>query len=56
MIRVINIIDHFNREGLAIFPSKSISRQRLNEELENSKIWRVLPEKIRLENGPEFIA
>ena len=54
--RVLNIIDDFNREGLAIVPSKSITSQRVITELENLKVWRGLPEKIRVDNGPEFIA
>lgn len=54
--RVLNIIDDFNREGLAIVPLKSIPSQRVITKLENQKVWRGLPEKIREDNGPEFIA
>ena len=36
--RVLNIIDDFNREGLAIVPSKSITSQRVITELENLKV------------------
>lgn len=54
--RVLNIIDDFNREGLAIIPSKSITSHRVITELENLITWRGRPEKIRVDNGPEFIA
>ena len=55
-IRVLNIMDDYNREVLAIevglsFPSERVVRvlQQLNEE-------RGLPQHIRVDNGPEFIA
>jgi len=54
--RTLNIIDDFNREGLAIVASKSITSNRVILELENLVMWRGKPEKIRVDNGPEFIA
>jgi putative transposase len=54
--RVLNVIDDFNRECLAIVPSKSITSHRVISELENLTTWRGVPEKIRVDNGPEFIA
>lgn len=38
------------------FPSKYITSHRVIIELENLITWRVRPEKIRVDNGPEFIA
>ena len=54
--RTLNVIDDFNREALAIVPSKSITANRVILELEQLIEWRGKPEKIRVDNGPEFIA
>jgi putative transposase len=54
--RTLNVIDDFNREALAIVPSKSITAKRVVLELEQLIAWRGKPEKIRVDNGPEFIA
>lgn len=54
--RTLNIIDDFNREALAIVPSKSITANRVIMELTQLIEWRGRPEKIRVDNGPEFIA
>lgn len=54
--RTLNVIDDFNREGLSIIPSKSITAKRVIMELSQLIEWRGKPEKIRVDNGPEFIA
>jgi putative transposase len=54
--RTLNIIDDFNREALGIIPSKSITANRVVQELDQIIEWRGKPEKIRVDNGPEFIA
>lgn len=54
--RTLNVIDDFNREALTIVPSKSITANRVIMELEQLIEWRGKPEKIRVDNGPEFIA
>lgn len=54
--RTLNIIDDFNREALVIVPSKSITANRLIVELNQLIEWRGKPERIRVDNGPEFIA
>lgn len=54
--RAFNIIDDFNREALNITLATSITSQRVILELEQLIQWRGKPEKIRVDNGPEFIA
>lgn len=53
--RTLNIIDDFNREALAIVPSISITANRLILEMDQLIEWRGIPEKIRVDNGPESI-
>lgn len=54
--RAFNVIDDFNREALNITIAKSITSERVIAALEELIQWRGLPEKIRVDNGPEFIA
>lgn len=54
--RAFNVIDDFNRESLTITIAKSITSERVIAELEQLSQWHGLPEKIRVDNGPEFIA
>lgn len=52
--RCLNIIDEFNRESLAQYPSHSIPALRVIEVLERLREQRGLPEVIVTDNGPEF--
>jgi len=54
--RAFNVIDDFNREALNITIAKSITANRVITALEEVILWRGKPEKIRVDNGPEFIA
>ncbi|WP_229368450.1 IS3 family transposase [Fibrisoma limi] len=54
--RSLNIIDDYNREALAITLDTSLSSKRVIRELDQLIAWRGAPEKIRGDNGPEFIA
>jgi putative transposase len=54
--RTFNIIDDFNREALNITVAKSITSERVLKELNQLVEWRGLPQSIRVDNGPEFIA
>lgn len=54
--RAFNVIDDFNREALNITIAKSITANRVITALEEVIQWRGKPEKIRVDNGPEFIA
>ena len=55
-IRVLIILDDFNREVLAIEAGLSIPAQRVVRVLKQLKEERGLPQKIRVDNGPEFLA
>lgn len=52
--RTFNVIDDFNREALTITIDTSISAKRVIRELEKLIEWRGKPERIRVDNGPEF--
>jgi putative transposase len=54
--RLLNIIDDFNREVLAIEADLSLPALRLIRVLEYLKEFRGLPQMIRVDNGPEFIS
>lgn len=54
--RILNILDDFNREVLAIDTDTSIPALRVIRVLEQLKDSRGLPEMIRVDNGPEFIS
>lgn len=54
--RTLNIIDDFNREGLSIEPGFSIGSAAVAKVLDRLLKERGRPERIRVDNGPEFIA
>ncbi len=55
-IRVLNIIDDFNREALWVDAQYSYPSEFVIRALQNLEIDRGLPCKIRVDNGPEFIS
>ena len=54
--RLLNVIDDYNREVLAIEADLSLPTLRLLRTLEYLKEFRGLPAMIRVDNGPEFIS
>lgn len=54
--RTLNVIDDFNREGLAIEVDTSLPALRVIRVLDQIALWRGYPQRIRVDNGPEFIA
>ena len=54
--RTFNVIDDFNREVLAIEIDLSLPSQRIIRVLDQIIAWRGYPEKLRMDNGPEFIS
>lgn len=53
-IRLLNIIDDFNREALAIEVDFSLPSVRVKQTLERLIEWRGKPVSIRCDNGPEY--
>lgn len=55
-LRTFNVLDDYNREGLAIDVDLSLPSVRVIRSLEQIIEWRGKPSAIRLDNGPEYIA
>jgi putative transposase len=54
--RTLNVLDEGVRECLAIEVDTSLPAERVIRVLNQLEEWRGLPEQLRLDNGPEFIA
>jgi len=54
--RTFNVVDDFNREGLAIEVDLNLPSERVVRVLERIAAWRGYPQKLRLDNGPELVA
>ncbi|KQQ35958.1 transposase [Duganella sp. Leaf126] len=55
-IRLFNVIDDFNREGLIIDVDFSLPSERIVRSLNQLIEWRGKPRVIRCDNGPEYIS
>jgi len=55
-IRLLNVIDDFNREALGIEVDFSLPSERVIRELRQIISWRGKPQVIRCDNGPEYIS
>jgi len=53
--RTFNVLDHFNREVLAIEIDSSLTSERLIRAFEQLKDQRGLPDMLRTDNEPEFL-
>ncbi|MBC9935065.1 IS3 family transposase [Chitinophaga qingshengii] len=54
--RSLNVIDDYNREALCLAIDTSLPCKRVVRELEKLIAWRGSPTRIRIDNGPEFVA
>lgn len=54
--RLFNVLDDFNREGLAIEADLSLPAARVIRALDQIIEWRGQPTAIRCDNGPEYIS
>jgi len=55
-IRILNVVDEFSREYLAVRVGRSITSDEVIEVLEYLSLKRGVAENIRSDNGPEFVA
>jgi len=55
-IRLLNVIDDFNREALGIEVDFSLPAERVVRSLEQIVDWRGKPASIRCDNGPEYLS
>jgi putative transposase len=55
-LRLLNIIDEYTRECLAIRVGRHLTSDDVLEELHNLFIWRGAPQHLRSDNGSEFTA
>lgn len=55
-VRLFNVIDDFNREGLGMEIDFSLPSERVIRSLEQIIEWRGCPAEIRCDNGPEYIS
>ncbi|MDX6851588.1 IS3 family transposase [Gilvimarinus sp. SDUM040013] len=54
--RLFNVIDDFNREGLAIEVDFALPAERVIRALDQIIEWRGKPKQLRCDNGPEYIS
>ena len=54
--RALIVLDTFSRESLTIYVDKSIKGEQVCAALEKIKVARGLPQRIKVDNGPEFIS
>ena len=54
--RTLNVLDDFNREGLAIEVDFSLPSERVVRVLNQIIAWRGRPLAIRVDNGPEYVS
>ena len=55
-IRMLTMIDEYTRECLAIRVARKLGSYEVIEALADVMLWRGVPENIRSDNGPEFVA
>ena len=55
-LRLFNVIDDFNREGLGIEVDFSLPAERVTRVLDQIIEWRGKPACLRCDNGPEYIS
>ena len=55
-LRLLTLIDEYTRECLAIRVERRMGSQEVIDTLAEVVLWRGIPEHLRSDNGPEFVA
>lgn len=55
-VRLLNLIDEYTRECLMIRPQRRWSSAKVIGALADVMVWKGVPEHLRSDNGPEFVA
>jgi len=55
-LRMLTLIDEYTRECLAIRVARGLRSDEVIETLADVMLWRGIPEHVRSDNGPEFVA
>jgi transposase InsO family protein len=55
-LRILALIDEYTRECLALRVARRLNRRDVIETLSDGMLWRGIPEPLRSDNGPEFVA
>ena len=55
-LRLLTLIDEYTRECLAIRVARRLGSQEVIDTLAEVMLWRGIPEHLRSDNGPEFVA
>jgi transposase InsO family protein len=55
-LRMLVLIDEYTRECLTIRVARRLGSYEVIEALADVMLWRAIPENIRSDNGPEFVA
>jgi len=55
-LRILTLIDEYTRENLALRVERRMASREVIETLSEVMVWRGIPEYIRSDNGPEFVA
>ena len=55
-LRLLTLLDEYTRECLAIRLERRMGSLEVSETLSEVMLWRGIPEHIRSDNGPEFVA
>ena len=55
-VRMLNLIDEYTRECLAIRPRRRLNSRNVIEVVADAMVEHGIPEHIRSDNGPEFVA